>query len=320
MKLYYGEALSLMMRTLPCVLVRWGVNMAFGLALLVYYAIIFGLAFLAGQIHPIGFVVVAILGLAGSGGLYYWLRQYVLYILKAGHIAVMMEILMNDRVPEGSQLQWGREQVQSRFKDVSILFGVDQLVRGVVRGITNMVGGALTWLPIPNIRSLVNFAKQVMRTASDYIDEAILARAYMKREQNVWEVAKEGTVLYAMAWKPILLNAFGLTIISWISFGVFAAIFAVPGFLLYAILPEAIQWAAIVAVFAFAFLSKLVFGDTFALAATLAAYHHETKDLTPDPEWTARLEQVNGKFRQLGERAREQFTPRDVPQHSSIPQ
>lgn len=48
---------------------------------------------------------------------------------------------------------------------------------------------------------------RVSRFATTCIDEAILTRAYAQDQENVWAVAKDGVILYAQYWKPILANA-----------------------------------------------------------------------------------------------------------------
>ena len=52
-----------------------------------------------------------------------------------------------------------------------------------------------------------------------------------------------------------------------------------------------------------AVLVKVAVGDTFAMAAMIAAYQRETADMEPDPAVVAKLEQVSGKFRELKQRA-----------------
>src|SRR5690606_11424698 len=65
-----------------------------------------------------------VLGLGMVGVVMYLLREYVLYIVKAGHIAVLVTMLDGDEgIPQGkSQIAWAREEVSKRFVQASVLF------------------------------------------------------------------------------------------------------------------------------------------------------------------------------------------------------
>jgi len=290
-----------MAKTLPCVLAIVGMNALFGLGAIIYYSIVFGLAYLTRNIALLPLIII-VAGLGGSWAMYKAFHRYVIYLMRAGHIAVMAELLQKGQLPAGtSQLNWGKDQVKNRVKETSVLFVVDTLVNGVVVKITDMVGGILNILPVDAVHQLTRALKAVVRTATSFIDEAILARAFIKRDENIFKVAQDGTILYAMAWKPILTNAAGLALFSWASLAIFLILALPVGFLVNAILPNTLLPVAVV--IALAYLGKASLGDTFALATTIAAYHHETKDLVPSAEWDARLTQASDKFRELKNKA-----------------
>jgi len=78
-----------------------------------------------------------VLGFGLTAGVIYFLREYILYMVKAGHIAVMVELLDGRELPAGKgQIAYAQGMVTERFAQSSVLFGVDQLVKGVVRAIT----------------------------------------------------------------------------------------------------------------------------------------------------------------------------------------
>ncbi len=298
-KTYFAQAFAMLFRTSPCVGTIFGANLLFGAALLIYLVILYYLLVLLGDIPLVGLVLVV----GGTGAplfAYRVFKGYVLYLLRAGHVAVMAEYLKSGSVPAG-QLSWGKEQVQRRFRDVSIMSGVDVLLRGVVGAITNLGGGVVGLLPIPGLDRVISMIKVVIRMATDYVDEAILARAYTQNEDNVWNVAKDGVILYAMAWKPILLQAAGLAVISWASFGVFIVLWAPVGLAMSYLLTDSLLPS--LAVLGLAYLSKVALADSFALAATMIAYHHETKDLVPDLKWDERLSQCSADFVKLKDMA-----------------
>ena len=106
-----------------------------------------GVAFYGG-ILGFGLVTVAL----------YWIREYILYIVKAGHIAVMVHLIDGRDVPDGQgQIAYARQVVTERFAEANILFALDQLVKGAIGAITGLIGGVAAILPIPGLDGIVRF-------------------------------------------------------------------------------------------------------------------------------------------------------------------
>lgn len=303
-RLQLGTAFTLVVKTAPILLVRLGIYLAFWVLLLIYWGITIGLAYLVGRVFaPLGWIL-AIVALVSTFPIYNLAYKYVFYLLKAAHIAVMAELLANGELPAGvNQLAWGKEQVTKRFGQVSVMFVVDEIVEGVVRMFTGLVFSIASWLPGDSIRTLVGIINRVIRYSTSYIDEAILARAFWRRDENIWESAQEGLVLYGMVWKPLVANAVALMVISYIPFLLVWLLFSAPiGGLLSLFSTTLAGWSIIIALI-FAFFVKVAIGDSFAMAAILAAYQRETKNLTPDPAMEAHLTQISDQFRDLKDRA-----------------
>jgi hypothetical protein len=214
----------------------------------------------------------------------------------------MTEFIVHGRGPTGSQLAYGKEQVTSRFKDTSIMFAIDQVLDGVVRAFNRTFASVTDLLPLPGMDALQQFVRRVTRFSTTYIDEAILSRAYAQKEENVWAVAKDGVILYAQCWKPILANAVALTLLSYVEFFAFLVVLGVPAVAIGALVPG-LGVALGIAVLLGAWMLKLALADAYALAATLLAYHRSTAGVEPDPAWQARLDQVSDQFRTLTEKA-----------------
>ena len=105
----------------------------------------------------------------------YWIREYILYIVKAGHIAVMVHLIDGQDVPGGQgQIAYARAVVTERFAEANVLFVLDQLVKGAIRAITGLIGGIAAFLPIPGLSGLVSFINTVIRMSLTYVDEIIL--------------------------------------------------------------------------------------------------------------------------------------------------
>ncbi|RUV29664.1 hypothetical protein EOB49_35165, partial [Mesorhizobium sp. M7A.F.Ca.MR.148.00.0.0] len=100
------------------------------------------------------------------------IREYILYVVKAGHIAVMVHLIDGRDIPSGEdQIAYARDIVTQRFAEANILFVVDQLVKGAIRAITGLLGGIAAFLPIPGLSGLVSFINTVIRLSLTYVDE-----------------------------------------------------------------------------------------------------------------------------------------------------
>lgn len=303
-KLYLGEALGLIRKTMPFIWIRLGSYALLGAGLLVYFAVTGGIAWLFGQLWgPLGFIVL-LAAFGGAFGVVRWVTRYFFYLLKAAHAAVMTEIIVYGRVPDGSQVEYGKQQVMDRFADTSIMFAVDQILDGVVKAFNRTFARVARILPIPGLDSLTAFIERVSKFATTYVDEAILTRAYRQREANVWAVAQDGVILYAQCWKPILANAVVLTLLSYAEFFLFLILLGLPAVALGTVASAGVKVGLGIFVIVGAWMLKLALSDAYALAATLLAYHRATEGLTPDPAWQAKLAQASDKFVELKEKAR----------------
>ena len=308
-----GVAFNLLMKTMPILLIRLGVMLIFWVVALIYLAIVGTVAFLIGNaIDWLGFIIF-IVALVGVIPLYNLAYRYVFYMIKAAHIAIMAELLTNEKLklpPGRGQLEYGKKRVQERFGEVNAMFVVDELVQGVVRAFTRTVYSIARWLPGDTLATLVNVVNRVIIFATSYIDEAILARSFWQDEEvNVWENARDGVVLYAMSWKPIVMAAVALMLLSYVPSIVAFVVFALPIGLLISLISQQLAGWTLIFLLLFAWVIKVAIGDAFAVAAILATYHAETAGKVPDPQMAAQLDQVSDKFGDLKRRAQESMTP-----------
>jgi hypothetical protein len=300
-----GRSFRILMQTTPILLVRLGAYLIFWALLLMYLGLLGGIAYLLAFVWtPLAWILV-IAGLLAIGPIWQIAYQYVFYLLKAAYIAVVTEIIVNGSLPGGEgQLAWGRKAVEARFGQVSAMFVVDELVDGVVRAFTRTVYRITSILPGDTLQNLAQLINRVIRFAMSYIDEAIMARSFWRREQTVWHSAQDGVVLYAMVWKPILTNAVVLMILSYLPFVAVLLLLSAPvGFLVAAVAGNRAGGWTVIVIFLLAFLVKKAIGDAFAMTAIIASYYDETKDLKPSAEMSATLEGVSDQFRELKNRA-----------------
>ncbi|NWG15519.1 MAG: hypothetical protein HXY41_02685 [Chloroflexi bacterium] len=303
-----GEAFRLLMRTRSLLILKMGAYLLFWFLALIYLAITIGIASLVAQAIPLVGVILFIVAIIGVAPLYQLAYRYVFFMIKAAHIAVLSELLKNDNLPPGTgQLEWGRKRVEKRFGEVNAMFVVDELVSGVVRAFTNMVYRLTAWLPGDTLQQLVNILNRIIRYATNYIDEAILARSFMRDDIPVWVNARDGIVLYAMVWKPLLMNAIALMVLSYIPFIVGFLILALPIGLLASVISSSVGGWSIIATLILAFLVKVAVGDAFAMTAMIAAYHRETREMKPNPEMVAKLDAASDRFKEIKDRAQQEI-------------
>ena len=304
-----SRAFGLMLRTWPFLLFRAVVYFGIAAALVVVTGTGAGVGYGVGMFGDAEFQAGSTFwgGAVGFGltaGVVFFLRDYLLYMVKAGHIAVLVELLDNRPIPGGQgQIAYARTIVADRFGQASALFALDQLVKGVINVITGLTEGLLSILPIPGLDRLMGAVRAYLRLAVGLVDEVILAHAIRERSDNAWEATHDGLVLYAQNARPMLVNAAWLTLITWVlAFVVFALMIA-PAAAVVWLLPGDSTAGMFIFAVVFAWAVKAAVIEPFALACLLQVFFKVTEGQVPKPEWRGRLAQASTKFRTLGERA-----------------
>lgn len=304
-----SRSMSVMRRTMPFILMRmaiyFGITMAYILVTGAGAGVGWGVgSFGDGDFRATSTFWGGAIGFGGTAAVIYFLREYLLYMVKAAHLAVVVEYLDGKPLPEGrGQITHGREVVTERFAQANVLFGLDQLIKGVLRAVTGLVHGLANLLPIPGIDGLMRVVRAWLRVAVGFLDEVILAHLIRTRSENPWAGARDALVLYGQNAKPMLFNAALVALVSWLfAIVVFFLMLAPAGAIVY-LMPG--NWSAGAFLFALvmAWAIKAALIEPFAIACLLQAYTKHTDGQTPDPEWTARLEQASNKFKKLGEKA-----------------
>ncbi|MCC5961806.1 MAG: hypothetical protein JJU09_01655 [Rhodobacteraceae bacterium] len=305
----FGRGIGLMVQTLPFVLLRMAVYFGAALAYVLVTGTGAGIGWGVGALGDDGFRASATFfgGVTGFGVVLivmYWLREYILYLVKAGHIAVMVELIDGRPMPEGrSQIGHAQAMVRERFAEASTLFAVDQLIKGVLRAITGLVRGVFTLLPIPGVRQLVTILRAFLRVAVGFIDEVILAYGLRTRATDPWDSARTALVLYAQNYKPMLKNAAWITLFV---YGLMALLFLVmlaPAALITNLYPGGMSAMGVVIAFILAWSVKQAVLEPLAVACLLQAYFRTIEGQTPDPEWDAKLQGMSDKFGKIKDRA-----------------
>ena len=283
----------------------------------VYFGIALVYVFATGAGSGIGYLVTklgegegagaaygALFGFAGASGVLYWAREYILYIVKAGHIAVLTKYYDKQELPQGKgQIAFAKDVVQDRFLEANTLFAIDQLIKGVLKVITGTLNTISNFIPIPGLSNLMSMVNAVIKMSLTYVDEIILAHLIREDTDNPWEESRRALVLYAQNYGNMIKNAIWLSLMMWLLTIIVFLIALAPAAALIAIFPgEAGYWGVAVA-FIFAWSAKAALIEPIAIYAFMQVYFKRIEGQEPNPEWEAKLEKSSKHFRKLKQRA-----------------
>jgi hypothetical protein len=302
----FATALGLFLKTLPYALVRFGILLAVSVITIVWMVVTFGgAAFLGARIHPWAGYGWMFVGLGAAGVVWRLVVRYALYLVKAGHIAVITELVTRGRVGNGSEgmFGYGKRIVTQRFGEVNVLFGLDLLIRGVVRAFNRSLEWISSLLPIPGLDVLVGIVRAVIQAATTYIDETIFSYNLARGDENPWRSGKDGLIYYCQNSKEILKTAVwvvvldkALTLLVWV-------VMLAPAFAVAAVLPASARvlggGAALLIAVLFAANIRSAFLKPIFLIMIMTRFHVLVRGQFIDATWDARLSQLSGKFREL---------------------
>lgn len=302
-----GETASLLARTAPFLVFRFliyfGITLAYTLITGVGAGIGFGLGTIGGYAEA-GGMWGGLIGFGVAGGIMYFLREYLLYLVKAGHIAVLVELLEGKSLPEGrGQIDHAQAMVRERFAQSSVLFGLDQIIKGVLKAFNRAFFTITNFLPIPGIQGIASFLNTIINLSLTYLDEVILAYNIRTKADNPWAASRTALVLYGQNYKDFLKNAVWLAFIIWgLTLLVFLIVLA-PVAALVQVLPGTAGPLTLIIALVFAWAVKQSVIEPFGMTALMQVFFRITEGQEPDPEWETRLENLSNKFKELKDKA-----------------
>ena len=302
-----GRTIGILLQTLPFILLRMAIYFGITLVFILATGTGAGIGYGVGNLSedPGGFAVGG--GFIGFGlvaGAVYWAREWLLYMVKAAHIAVIVKLIDNAPLPAGqSQVAYGREVVTARFGEANTLFVLDQLIKGAIAAITGLIGGIAAFLPIPGLDALARFANTVIRLSLTYVDEIILGYNIRTNSTNAWDSSRHGLVLYAQNGLKMVKNAVWLSVFLWILAIVVFLLALSPAAAILYFFPGNIAGYAFVIALVFAWAFKAAVLEPFAIAALMSVYFKTIEGQVPDPAWDAKLAGASSKFREIKEKA-----------------
>lgn len=316
----FGTALGLVLKTLPYAMVRFGILLAYSFLTIAWLIVTFGGgAFLGNVIHP----WLGLGWMAGGLGLYgyvWWLVvRYFLYLLKAGHIAVLTELVTKGSINNGQEgmFSYGKRAVSTRFGEVNILFAVDVLIKGVVNMFNRSLDFLANLLPIPGLQSITAIVGAVVRSATSYIDETIFSYNLARGDANPWRSSKDALIYYAQNSTEILKTAVYIVILDKVLTALVWIVMLAPAFLLLTVLPD--SWApggfigGLVIAALFASNVRQAFLKPIFLVMVMTKFHVLVRNQAIDLVWDARLSGISNKFQTIKDKVVAYEAPQRTP-------
>ena len=304
MVLHFREATSVYRKTLPYVALQFGIGVLFALFGVIYLSLIGWLAvrFIAGDGGWSLLIVAAVMivGLITFAAVWRLIQRYLLYMVKAGHVAVIAHIVEEGEAPD-NQIKYGMKQVQEYFLSATGLFGVSVLVDAVLKQFTRATARLTEMIPVPipqQLETLLAIVQKSIVLAVRYLDNAIIAYMFVDQNENRWQSAREGLVLYAKTWKMVLGSTLvivgGMYALSFVLMTLLAPVSAALDVLPAAL--EAISWLVVAGVVAIVHTGLV---KPWVKTVVITTFLIEQRDETPDEETEDALTERSEKFREI---------------------
>ena len=312
----FGTALSLMSRTLPYAVVRFGILLGFSIVTIIWLLVAFGGAsFLGATVHPwigVGWLVVSL----GAYGYAWWfVVRYALYLIQAGHVAVLTELITTGSIANGStgMFEYGKRVVTEQFGQVNLLFALDLLIKGVVHVFNRTLDWIAHLLPIPGLQSVMGIVNAIVRAATTYIDETIFSYNLARGDENAWRSSKDALIYYAQNSKEILKTAIYVVVIDKVLTALVWAVMLAPAFLVLWVLPESAKPGGFIGGLVIAALLasnvRQAFLKPVFLVMVMTKFHVVVRNQAIDLEWDQRLTSLSRKFQEIKDKAGAGWSP-----------
>jgi hypothetical protein len=308
----FGPACDLCLKTVQYILLRLCLLVGLTLAAIIWLVICGSIAslFSGKDSSGGGGLFLFLVGFAAPVGAFVWIRKYMLYLLKAGHVAVLTKLITEGQLPEDkSQVQYGKEIVTEKFAQTNIMFALDSLIEGVVRAFNNTLNWLADLLPVPGLESLMQLVNRVVQNATTYIDETVLSYNLARDDENPWRSSVDAVVYYAQNVKPVLKTAVWSLVLEYIASFIVFILCLLPAAVIAQIMPDSVSgWAWIFAVILAWNIRDAVLHPVF-LTMVLLTFHKHVHEQPINEEYAAVLSSASDKFQELVEKAKQFVAP-----------
>jgi FHA domain len=312
-----GDAFKLLMQTLPFLLARFGILCALTVAAILYWLVLGWGFYLFSKATPLLGWVWAIGLLVVGGSLWRFVVRYLLYLIKAAHIAVLTELITTGSVGNGSQgmFEYGKRVVTERFGEVNAMFALDLLIAGIVGAFNRTLNWVASLFPIPGLDSVMGVVNAVLRASTTYIDETIFSYNLARGDENPFRSSKDGLIYYAQNAKEVLKTGLWVVVIDRVATVTIWVVMLAPGFALSWALPGSTGGAVmLVAAVLFAGSVRSAFLKPLFLTMVMVKFHALARNQPINLEWDQRLSSASRKFEELKQQAESWVRPTGGPQ------
>jgi hypothetical protein len=296
------RATRVVLQTTPYLAIRVVVYAALWVAVVLYLAVLGVIGWTFGSFAFWALVVASavLTVLVGVGNL---LGIYMFYLLRAGHLAILSELLTEGALPLGvSQPGWGADQVARHFRELRVLALVHRRTSQAAAAFHRDLVDVTTAVPLPGMEAASTLAARAAALSLPYLTETLLARIFRTRNLNPFDGARAALVRYAQRWQPVLRAAVALTVVGW-AFATLAAVLSMAplGVVGAYYDNESVRFVLFLMAVLFGVCAKWALFDPVAQASLMRIFMETPGD--GDEEWEARLEGASPAFRDLQVRA-----------------
>ena len=299
-------AVGLITRTMPYALARFGILLTVSVITIVWWVVTFGGASLLGsKLHPWAGYAWLFTGMGLYGYIWRTLVRYFLYLLKAGHIAVLTELITQGSINNGQEgmFDYGKRVVTERFGQVNVMFALDMLVHGVVRAFNRTLNWIGNLLPIPGLQGIAGIVNAIVYSATTFIDETIFSYALARRDSDNVRSSRDGLIYYCQNAKEVLKTGVWIVILDKVATGLTWLVMWIPAILVAMMLPASVSAGGSLFTFVVSALLawnlRAAFLEPLFLTMIMIKFHVSVRDQAIDLVWDERLTSVSGKFVEL---------------------
>lgn len=297
---------TIIAKTFPFMLIRLLAYILFFIGICIYTGIVVAIL---NTVKPEGFfaIISFIIFVGGGWWLYRFVRDYINYLIKSAHVAVIAVLAIGGSVPDGANIyKHGVSKVKKFFVASSMLFAVDRLVHATVKQVQRAVMKVGNFLGfIPGIKTIMAIASLFIDIILNYVDECIMAYIFLNEGQSAWKSAADGVVLYSQNRKTVFKT--GLMVL------VFLIIFFIASFLIFEsiflnafiFLDTLARPISFVLTIVFVLVLKWSILDSIIMIFMVSNYIKVAYGTEPSYDLYGKLNSMSKKFRELSGKAQE---------------
>lgn len=291
---------SLMMRSLPYAMVRLATLLGSALLWSLWLVIaVGGAAWIGIHVSTTLGVVWLMPWLAAGGWIWGTILRYTLHLVACGHVAVLTRLITEGTTgePNESQFSYGRRIVKSSIGEITVLFGFQAFVRGVLNAFHETLDTISEMLPIRGLRAVTSVIDSIAKAATRYLDKVVLSYTLARNDGDPWQSAHDGIVYYCQNAKDILKTSVWILVMERaVSLLLFLSLFIV-AVTAVATLPEAARemgaGVAVVIAVLFAMAIRAAFIKPLFLISMLVRFHTLIEEQPINMQWSHYLDQLS---------------------------